>query len=232
MKSLAKTDLRDPAQTHLRCLLCRRWYRAITGSHLEARHGIDAQAYKDKFGLRLITAGEVREKVAQSKILVGRRQLDLIRRAWKVKEQREIAARLGVDPATVRAWAKKLGLPPRVETWDRPKIVAGIRAARRRKIPLHSGAARRLLPRLYKAAQTHFASWGKAIRAAGLRYTRIRRVGPFAKWSADRIKDEIRRLLRKKRVGYKYLERHHSKLYAAARNYFGSWKRALRAALN
>lgn len=199
---------------------------------MEARHGIDAQAYKDKFGLRLITAGEVREKVAQSKILIGRRQLELIRRAWKVKEQREIAARLGVDPATVRAWAKKLGLPPRVETWDRPKIVAEIRAARRRKVPLHSGAARRLLPRLYKAAQTHFASWGKAILAAGLRYSRIRRLGRFERWDPDRIKSEIRALVRQRRLSYAYLERHHSKLYAAARNYFGSWKRALRAALS
>lgn len=224
---------RDPRETHVLCLLCRRRYQAVTYTHLKARHGIEAPAdYKSEFGLERITAGAVRERVAEAHRSVWAREIEIIRKRWRTREQQAIARELGLDPATVRAWRKSLGLPELVRRWDRSKVVDGIRRARRAGLALNAAFARShpSLRPLYSAARIHFASWRAAIRAAGLSYGRVAIRSKFERWSRARILSEIRRLsAEREQLGYRFLEEKHPKLYTAARSYFGNWKNALRA---
>lgn len=221
--------------SQVRCRLCHRWYRAITYAHLKYRHGIEApKDYKDEFSLEKITSREVCEKVAYSKRVVGPRSLEYIRKNWGRSPLSAITDHVGVHSSTVRDHAKRLGLSLYVRKWDRRKLIAEIRRAHRAGIPLHSGAARRLIPQVYRSARygKHFRSWKRAVEAAGLRYSRISRRAPFESWSPSRIRLEIRKLAGQgKHRGYAYLARYRSKLYAAARNHFGNWRRAVKAAL-
>jgi hypothetical protein len=216
--------------THVLCRLCRRWFQAITYSHLLHKHGIeDPQTYKDEFSLKKITADEVCRKIAAGKFIVDRFDLDYIRENWRKKSLKEITSYLGIGAPTVRVHARRMGLGLLVETWNRPKIVISLRRARRRGEALHSGSARHTMGRLYKAAIKHYGSWRKALEAAGISYDKVARRAPFENWSRDRILQEVRTLARSGRErDYVYIHQHHSKLYAAARNQFGNWREALR----
>jgi hypothetical protein len=220
------------SQTHVRCRICHRWYQAITFTHLKYKHGIeDPTAYKKEYSLRKITAFEVRKRIADQKFLVDRHAIDYIRRNWGKLSLKEITSYLGIDASTVRAHALRLGLGLLVEKWDGAKIVKSLRQARRLGLPLNSGEARREMGPLYKASIKKFGSWKKALMEAGIAYEKVARRAPFESWTEDRILREARAL---ERIGrernYAYLQEHHSKLYAAARNHFGSWSELLRFA--
>lgn len=220
------------SQTHVRCRLCFRWFEAITYTHLKSRHGILRPAeYKQQFGVLKITSAEVRRKVAQSKQRILRFERAYILQQWGRSSLRTISNRLGVNPSTVQTHASRLGLPPLRQAWDREKVVTALRRARSEGRPLHSGGARHAIPLVYRAARQHFGSWGKAVESAGFSYQSIAKRKPFEHWSQMRIVEEIRRLaVRPQRLSYSHLNRHCSKLYAAARNHFGSWRSALSAA--
>ena len=187
--------------------------------------------YKNAFRLSKITSLEVRRKVAIAKTRTTRADLEYLRKVWGKVPLRRICAKVDLDAATVRAQARKLGLPLLVERWHARKVRAGIRRALSQGRALNSGAARVHSHKLYKAARAHFGSWGAAVEQAGVAYSSVRRIGPFEVWSKEKIRREIVALLAGGRsIPYRTLERRHSKLYAAARNYFGNWKSALRAA--
>lgn len=226
-----RQDERDDS-THVLCRICRRWYRAVTYTHLRYKHGIeDPRSYKKEFSLSTITAGQVRQKIAERKVAVDHFALDYIRKNWGKIPLSKITAYLGIAPTTIRSHARRLGLAPYVESWSRPKIIASLRRARRQGHALHSGSARHKLGPLYKAAVKYFGSWRKALEEAGIPYEKVARRASFEKWSPDRILQELRSLANAgKEKDYAYIELHHSKLYAAARNHFKNWREALRAA--
>lgn len=217
--------------THILCLLCSRWFRAITFTHLKYKHQVqEPQDYKDEFSLTTITPSDVRRKVANSKRVLTTRHLDYLKSHWGKRPLVEISSRLGINASTARAYAKQLGLPLFVKRWDKQQVLKEIRRARRNRQALHSGGIRVSSPRLYKAARSHFRSWKRAVSAAGLDYSQVARRAPFEHWTRDRIIREIEMLSRRrKHQDYRYLERFHSKLYAAGRNHFGNWRRALDA---
>jgi len=219
-------------KTHVRCRLCRRWFEAITYTHLRYKHGIEEpRSYKEEFALSKITALEVRRKIARQKILVDRIDLGYIRKNWGKRSIREITSYLGISASTVRKHALRMGLGRLVEAWDPTKIIQSLRRAFRQGLELHSGGARDTMRPLYKAALKRFGSWRNALVAAGISPEKVARRGPFESWSPDRIIREILLLAKEgKERDYNHLQKNHSKLYAAARCKFGSWRQALRAA--
>jgi hypothetical protein len=219
-------------KTHVQCRICHKWYRAVTYTHLKYLHGIESPSkYKEEYSLSKITSEEVRGRIAEKKFLVDRHAVDYIRRSWGQRSLKEITSYLGINPSTVRAHARRMGLGLLVERWDLRKVLRGLRRAHRDKIPLNSGHARKHLSHLYKAAIKYCRSWKNALREAGIRYESVSLRGPFEAWSQERVAAEIRELHRQGRdLDYAFIQTHHPRLYGAARNHFGSWKAARRAA--
>lgn len=159
---------------------------------------------------------------AESKTRTRGADLEYMRKAWGKMPFRRICEHVGLNAATVRSQARKLGLPLLVEKWDREKVKAGIRRAQRKGRLLHSGAVRIHSPKLYKAARKHLDSWQRAVEQAEIAYASVRRRGPFQSWSRRGSCATIRSLLDgAPSIPYRVLERRHSRLYAAARNHFG-----------
>jgi len=228
----SRTDGEVESETQVRCRICRRWYRAITYTHLRYKHAIDdPRAYKDKYALSNLTSAEVRKKISEQKILVDRHAVNYIRRKWGKVSLKEITDYLGINATTVRTHALRMGLGLLVEKWDKRKLILSLRQARRHGVPLSSGQARKRIGPLYRAAMKAFGSWRKALTAVGIPYETVTLREPFEAWTQERIFLEARRLHRDgKAREYAFLQRHHSKLYSAARNHFGSWVAMLRAA--
>jgi hypothetical protein len=222
----------DTPDTHIRCVLCKRWLRAITYAHLRFQHGIkDPRRYKEAYSVSTLSSPEVRRRISRQKTLVDRAALAYIRKRWGKSPIREIMAYLGITATTIRAHARRMGLGELVTHWTPARILREIRQADRQGVRLHSGNARHALGPLYRAGIRHFGSWRKALAAAGLSHLQVSLRAPFQTWSKDRIFEEIRRLIRDRApLDYTSLQREHAKLHSAARNHFGSWTEALRQA--
>ncbi|HVR84771.1 MAG TPA: hypothetical protein VMU54_10705, partial [Planctomycetota bacterium] len=208
------------------------WYRAITYTHLRYKHAIaDPKSYKEKYALAKIASREVRKRISDQKLLVDRHAVEYIRRKWGKVSLKEITSYLGIHASTIRAHARRMGLGLLVEKWDERKVIKSLRRARRLGVPLNSGEARKTMGPLYKAAIKAFRSWRNALTQAGIPYEAVARRGPFESWTDERIFLEARGLHREgKDRDYRFLQQHHSRLYSAARNHFGSWMEMLRAA--
>lgn len=117
----------------------------------------------------------------------------------------------------------------RRESWNKDKVLARINELQMRNAALNAGAVERGSARLFAAACTHFGSWSKAIEAAGLDYSSIRRQ---RRWSRALVIEEIRRIgLAGLRLGTTVAVRSEFRaLHAAAVRFFGSWAKAVRAA--
>jgi hypothetical protein len=228
----SRSDSKAESETQVRCRICRRWFRAITYTHLRYKHGIeDPKTYKDQYALSKMVSAEVRKRIAKQKLLVDRHAVDYIRRKWGKASIKEITLYLGISASTIRTHALRMGLGLLVEKWDKTKIITSLRQAQRLRVPLSSGEARKGIGPLYKAAIHEFRSWRNALTEAGISYETITRREAFESWTDERILLEARRLHQEGRVrDYRFLQRHHSKLYSAARNHFGSWSEMLRVA--
>ena len=220
------------SESHVRCKICHRWYQAITYTHLRYRHGIeDPQDYKRDFAVETMASRTVRRKLSEQKLMVDRQATIYIRSNWGKVPLKEITRYLGVNASTVRSHAAKLGLGLLVEKWTESKILRLLGEAWSSGLPLSSGEARHRMSGLYKAALRTFGSWRAGLERAGIPYAQVSRRAPFEKWTRRRILEDIRALSREgKERDYRSLQAGHSKLYAAARNHFGNWARALRAA--
>jgi 5,10-methylene-tetrahydrofolate dehydrogenase/methenyl tetrahydrofolate cyclohydrolase len=113
--------------------------------------------------------------------------------------------------------------------WSKKKIVERILELKKAGKPLHVSAAEINYGGLVGAATVYFGSWGKAIKSAGLDYTKIKRQ---KEWSKDEIVSEIKRM---KREGLALsttipVRAKYRTLHAAAIRYFGSWAAAMKAA--
>ncbi|MBN2536906.1 hypothetical protein JXB37_01370 [candidate division WOR-3 bacterium] len=113
--------------------------------------------------------------------------------------------------------------------WNRRRIVERIKELNREGKPLHVSLAEREYRGLVGAATMYFGSWQKAIRAAGLDYSKIKRQKD---WSRSEVVREIRRMRREKvELGTTIpVRKKYRNLHAAAIRYFGSWAEAMRAA--
>jgi len=113
--------------------------------------------------------------------------------------------------------------------WSRKKIVEQIRRLRARGEPLNVSAAETKHGGLVGAAAVYFGSWRRAIEAAGLDYTKIKRQ---KEWSKKEIVVEIKRM-RREGLALRTtipVRKKYRTLHAAAVRYFGSWAAAMKAA--
>jgi hypothetical protein len=133
--------------------------------------------------------------------------------------------RAAVDAAGVDYRSVQRLVPGR---WNRQTVCQELRRLHREKQPLHHAVAELKHPDLVLAAYRYFGSYGAAVNAAGLNYSRIR-VREMPSWDRKRVLGRIRELDREEaglwsravRRVEPYLER------AAART-CGSYQRAAR----
>lgn len=117
--------------------------------------------------------------------------------------------------------------------WTRENIVALIRRLHREGVDLSPTGIRKTHGALFSSARSpsHFGSWRRAIEAAGLDYSTIKRAEQV--WSRERIARAIRRAhdAGEDLLSSEFKSRN-KKLYSAAcaRRYYGSWRRAIEAA--
>jgi hypothetical protein len=113
--------------------------------------------------------------------------------------------------------------------WSRARIVGQIRDIKKAGGPLSYTAAEADYHELVPAATTLFGSWRKAIEAAGLDYTKIKR---HKQWSKSEVAREIKRM---NKAGLDLsttipVRAKCRSLHASALRYFGSWAAAMKAA--
>lgn len=112
--------------------------------------------------------------------------------------------------------------------WDRPTVLAEIKAYAEKGGNLSAGSARKYHSRLYSAAVFHFGSWKNALKELGIEYDEVRLT---QEWSAEKVLQTIQ-----------YAHKHgadlsdgtvstlRQDLYGAAAIHFGSWNEALQQA--
>lgn len=124
----------------------------------------------------------------------------------------------------------------KTKRWSKEKIKSEIMKREKSGIPLNAGEVKRDDNKLFCAGIKYFGSWGGAIRAAGLKYSRIikqqkgvkREFGEGGSWSAEIIKQEIMNKHKKgERLNSYYIQINESRLFYAACEYFGGWKSAI-----
>lgn len=112
--------------------------------------------------------------------------------------------------------------------WSEEKIIATIRRMRRLKQPLNSNHIQTKERRLYGAANKYFGGWSEAVAAAGLDYSKFRKV-TMRYWSKKAIVAEI---LRRSEAGLSIrggdVTNEDRGLYHAALRHFGEkgWAKA------
>jgi hypothetical protein len=137
--------------------------------------------------------------------------------------------RFGSWRAAIKATGLDFSRVRRRRYWSPDRVIALIRARRRAGEPLNIKAVEKAHGTLVTQAFDHFGSWRKAIEAAGLDYSRIKK---HKEWSKPVIVSELRRLHDAGVNLSTTIEARakHRKLIAAVYRYFGNWPAALRAA--
>jgi hypothetical protein len=109
-----------------------------------------------------------------------------------------------------------------------PEMIVHHILLRNGKEPLNSFYYVSNYPDIYAAAERIFGSWGKAIEAAGLDYSLIKK---YKTWTKQSVLDEIRRLHKEgEPIFSQNAQNNHKSLYMAALKRFGSWGKAVQAA--
>jgi hypothetical protein len=122
-------------------------------------------------------------------------------------------------------------MPGRV--WTREKLIETIRQLGESGVDLSPTAIQKTHGALFSSARSrsHFGNWRDAVEASGLSYDDIKRVKQ--RWSRDEILEQIRVLHSQgEDLLHPDFKSRHRSLYlaACAHRYFGSWRRAIRAA--
>jgi DNA-binding protein H-NS len=119
--------------------------------------------------------------------------------------------------------------PERVLTWERwspAKIFLIVRRLAQRDRPLSVAQIERRYSGMVSAARRLFGSWTKAVLAAGVTPTRLRRVVP---WNKERVIETIlTRALRNESLVARFIEPR--SLVCAGQRHFGNWAAAVTAA--
>ncbi len=133
---------------------------------------------------------------------------------------RTLAGFSSIDP---RPWQK----------WKRENVVSEILALHKAGISLNTAHITQYpeLERLRTAGRKIFGSWGKAVSAAGLDYSKIRVMHRKGWWSPRRVLSTIQKLERRKiRLSSRRIRRLEPSLMAAGIKHFGSWSEAVESA--
>jgi len=112
--------------------------------------------------------------------------------------------------------------------WTKQDVVDEISELARGKSPLYASWIAKNKSSLFNAARLRFGSWGDAIEAAGIDYTRIIK---YRKWTMDDVIQSVRRMYRDgERLDCTYVRKTGNGLYYAGVRYFGSWRNTILAA--
>ncbi|HEV8604692.1 MAG TPA: hypothetical protein VGQ99_04965, partial [Tepidisphaeraceae bacterium] len=113
----------------------------------------------------------------------------------------------------------------KLETWDKEKIVGGIRELARSGIKMNYAEMHRRAGRLVQATRKHFGSLAKAMKAAGIEYERRRR------WTRRRIVERLLELHRQgEDLSANSMHRKHGALLSTTWRIFGSYRKAVEKA--
>lgn len=128
----------------------------------------------------------------------------------------------GFDPIDPRPW----------KIWDEETVTDEIRRLYENGIALNSGALRDgRYSYIQSAGQNVFGSWGRAVKAAGLDYSKIRKGRQPGWWTARRVVACIKLLERQGiRLSSKSIQLSRGGLFQAAIVHFDSWSQAVEAA--
>jgi len=115
--------------------------------------------------------------------------------------------------------------------WSAERVISEIREWKDQGQPLYANFVRQNFQELLAAAIRYYGSWQKALEAAGIAYTDVRK---YRRWSKESILQEIQQLA-SQGVDLSFramaLSQHNAMVYAAIRpKYFGNWRTALEAA--
>lgn len=111
--------------------------------------------------------------------------------------------------------------------WDDVSIINHIMSKHGKK-PLNSSYYSRNYPAVYAAAERIFGSWGNAIEACGLDYSKIRK---YRVWSKEIIIKEIKKRRKNgQSLNSKYAYKTNRPLYMAALKRYKNWGSAVIAA--
>lgn len=119
----------------------------------------------------------------------------------------------------------------RYRSWEQEGILEEIRRLKSEGVDLSSKAMDESSNRLIATARRRFGNWGKALETAGIDYDEVRR---RKRWTRENLVEGILDL---KRQGVKLItpevKRANPSLFAAAckKHFYGTWKKALKAAL-
>jgi hypothetical protein len=119
----------------------------------------------------------------------------------------------------------------RYRSWEETDILEEIRRLKSEGADLSSKAMDESSNRLIATARRRFGNWGRALERAGINYDEIRR---RKRWTRETLVEGILEL---KRQGIPLItpevKRANPSLFAAAckKHFFGTWKKALKAAL-
>lgn len=118
--------------------------------------------------------------------------------------------------------------------WSKEKIIDRILKLYELDVDLTCTRVKETDSALVGAATKYFGSWGDAIKAAGLDYSKIRQISEarrkdkVRKWTKEKVLQEIKSVAEnEKDLSNAFMKEKHPALVAAASNYFGSWKKAL-----
>jgi len=203
----------DAGPDQIVCLLCGETYRAITYPHLKWVHGFEGAHpvldYRARFGLRVACCEEVCERAKEVQITRHKRA----GRHWtEARILREIRSRSGTEHGLAHSrvpialslvaarrfgsWeaaVRRAGVDPvphrLARGWDRERVVSEAHRLSRGRDRLSSLVAKRVAPKLYRAAIQHFRSWTATLKAAGLD-TALHREP--SRWSGDRVSAWVR----------------------------------------
>ncbi len=122
-------------------------------------------------------------------------------------------------------------MPGRV--WTQERLIETIRQLNEQGVDLSPTAIQKTHGALFSSARSrsHFGNWRDAIHAAGLSYDEIKRVKQ--RWSREEILQQIKQChtCGEDLLHPSFKEKNRSLYLAAcAHRYFGSWRRAIRAA--
>ena len=119
----------------------------------------------------------------------------------------------------------------RYRSWDESGILEEIRRLKTEGADLSSKSMDESSNKLIATARRRFGNWGKALEKAGINYSEVRR---RKRWTRENLVEGILEL---KKQGVKLItpevKRANPSLFAAAckKHFYGTWKKALRAAL-
>lgn len=109
-----------------------------------------------------------------------------------------------------------------------PEMIENHILQRNGKEPLNSYYYATNYPDVYAAAERIFGSWGDAIEACGLDYSKIKK---YKSWSRQTVIDEIRKLAKAGELLFSQnAQNNYKPLYMAAIKRFGNWGKAIQAA--